>query len=449
MRSFIGKALGSILKFTPESVKRIFKQLPGIVRIFEYLDLRLDEFRRLSKMQEPLATAYDRDCVERGLESHTGRLPGLSVHVFGPIPPVISGIATFTENFATSLSKYCYVGVRSTWFSSEGPPNLIGARSWLTQDEPTDGCEHDIYMIGNGPMHAHSWSAMLNKPGYVFLHDARIPDLPLTNQEIAIFGNFKYSDRLNRYLSRLPVGTKGIFALSQETKLVASTQLSEEQKRDIPIHVLEVGHPTDIKPTGARKLSSSPVVATFGFQNSQKHPGPTIEVISKLSREIDATGLVCGDTPKEILEMYQRAWKREGNSPSDLIVLQGLDDKAFAAQMNNADLAIQFRKYSNGETSGIIPMLAARGVLTAVSDIGSFSELPSEIFFKVNHEEKFFKSFGNSYHLNSLVSHLASMLTSPDLYEKSSEKLTVWAKNKSFDVLAREILRTLELDARA
>ena len=60
-----------------------------------------------------------------------------------------------------------------------------------------------------------------------------------------------------------------------------------------------------------------------------------------------------------------------------------VDRDSYRSMISHTDIAIQLRDVSNGESSAAVTDCLAAGVVTVVTDIGSFSEIPDDVVVKV------------------------------------------------------------------
>ena len=66
-----------------------------------------------------------------------------------------------------------------------------------------------------------------------------------------------------------------------------------------------------------------------------------------------------------------------------MIATEHVDDVEFDAWLRKATIAVQLRATTNGESSGAVANVLARGVPLVVTDIGAMAELPDEVAVRV------------------------------------------------------------------
>ncbi len=387
-------------------------------------------FSKTNKPQH--ARRFDQRAEQSGIASHLGTTGNLRLHIFSPLPPTISGISTFTLNLAYSLSNHFQVGLRRSYFHAGDIVPQDGFRSYLFKDDENES--ERLYMLGNGPHHLATWQKLLIEPGFVFVHDARIPNIPVQESEDEKWVNLQFEEKVSRYLGRIPLHTKGIITMSVETARQVKEQLTEYQREKIPILVLSTGHPAKSAKI-EKTLNSKKTIATFGFVDNQKDPEQTIKLISDISAKTKLPALICGDISAQNKSMFKRTWRKTGNRRQDLVFKSGLSDEEFEEEIAGAKVAIQLRRFSNGETSGVIPMLASYGVPTVVSGLGSFNELPDELFYKLSPTEE--GKLSDNYQV--IFEKITDLIASDETYVAQERKMIAWSSNKTFDVAAMEV----------
>src|SRR3954470_11457440 len=82
---------------------------------------------------------------------------------FSPLPPIRSGIATYSAAIVPRLSGTHAIDC----FSEENARDFV----WQARCDPYDLV---VYQLGNAPGHDFMWGYLAAYPGLVVLHDARL-----------------------------------------------------------------------------------------------------------------------------------------------------------------------------------------------------------------------------------------------------------------------------------
>jgi glycosyltransferase involved in cell wall biosynthesis len=288
-------------------------------------------------------------------------------------------------------------------------------------------------MLGNGEHHWRTWELILEKPGYILIHDARIPDIPLFEFENSVWRELDYYAKAEKFLGRLPTHTKGIFTHSRHAAETVRKQLNSRQLNAIPIHVLKTGHPAETILERRVYPKRNPVIGTFGFQSPNKNPRLTYSVIAQLAALTNGRGVVCGNIDEYHQRMAKRIWLDSGNKLSDLEIYSWVNEEEYKQIMARVDIGVQLRTSSAGESSGPFTQLTSRGVPTVVSDIGTFSEFPNlSGVLKL-------PLVTSKVDLTDLLGPFVELLSSEQEYISSSLELMNYYRDKTYFHCASEI----------
>jgi glycosyltransferase involved in cell wall biosynthesis len=115
-----------------------------------------------------------------------------------------------------------------------------------------------------------------------------------------------------------------------------------------------------------------------------KHLEPALAAFAALRRELpEARFLICG----EVSPHYDLAARLRELGSAGITVTGRLPREAFEAAMTAADVAVNLRHPTGGETSASLLELLALGKPTIVSDLGSFAEIPAGVVAHVAVDE--------------------------------------------------------------
>jgi hypothetical protein len=300
-----------------------------------------------------------------------------SIIIVSPLYPTKSGIANYTSKLADELKDISKISLIPSILEGGNFQLQPGVRANLPRQLEVNSQSEILYMLGNGHHHWKTWSWILEHPGYVLVHDAKIPDIPLMFGEDSSWYDLGYDEKSSKYFGRVPVHTKGIITHSDHAAEVVRSQLSSLQLGKIPIHVLSTGHPVERRLLLSKSFSEYPTIGTFGFQTANKNPVLTYSVIAYLAKQTDGRGLICGEIDEYHVNLATKIWLNYGNDAANLNIRSWVEEKEYDKLMSTVDVGVQLRNRSNGESSGPLTQLTARGVPTVVTDIGTFSSFPN------------------------------------------------------------------------
>jgi glycosyltransferase involved in cell wall biosynthesis len=144
-----------------------------------------------------------------------------------------------------------------------------------------------------------------------------------------------------------------------------------------------VPHPAwPVNQIAPARIATGPVIGCFGVVNASKRIPELLDAAAKV-REAhpDVTLLLVGPTsPGFDLE---RRLQRLGLGEKGLVREGWTDEARLWELMAGADIAVNLRHPTMGETSGSVIRALSLGKPLVVSDVGWFSELPGEVALKI------------------------------------------------------------------
>jgi hypothetical protein len=420
-----------ILRLPPD-VRRVLKdKFPKLAQI---VLTQSSNLKKWQLRQSWLGIEFDQKANALSVEPLVGHSSAKQqIVIVSPTAPTKNGITKYSANLVKELGEFLQVKI-VTSFLEKGKFEFSPGVRYAFPEACNDLARREIlYMLGNGQHHWRTWEMILQKPGYILIHDARIPDIPLFNEEDPIWYELDYSTKASKFLGRLPIHTKGIFTHSQHAANIVRQQLNNLQLELIPIHILETGHPIN-KVFGPRKLPQDrPIIGTFGFQTSNKNPKITYAVIAELAARTNGKGIICGQIDDFHRSLAKKYWLESGNQVADLEIYSWVSDVEYEKVMSRVDIGVQLRTSTNGESSGPFTQLTSRGVPTVVTDIGTFSEFPPYAgVFKLPQGIP-------EVDLPLLLSSCVELLESEQKYSHASRELTNFYHNKTYSDCAKEI----------
>ncbi len=336
----------------------------------------------------------------------------MKVAHFSPMPPERSGIADYSALLLPALRQQCdVVAVKR---GKKRPPR------------GTDLC---VYHIGNNP-DAHGWivEALRRTPGVVVLHDFVLHHLvagltigrrdghgylDAMEREGGVVGRLLGHAVLDKRIQPLWENRPEDFHLAGEvlhlaTGLIVHSRYVHDRARGAgfagPIWV--VAHPAfPVPELTAADVPGDPLFATFGIVNASKRVPQLLEAFARLRRRHVASGLllVGGTSPGFDLD---RRLQRLGLDGAGLVREGYVDERRLWELMIAADVHVNLRSPTMGETSGTAIRALSLGRPLIVSDVGWFSELPDDVALKIPVDE---------HEAATLAAALELLATRPDV----------------------------------
>ncbi len=332
--------------------------------------------------------------------------------VFTPLPPSGSGIARYSAELLPALAAdYAITAVIADDAPSPAPlPDSIrvaragAARATLPRPHAT------IYQLGNSPEHAYIAAHAEQEPGICILHDVALPHLQLWralhggadatraySAEMALrygtIGQRAAADLLHNRQSPVPYADIPLCERIVERSLltvVHSAYARAAVLRHCPgVAVQIVPHGVPLLPEGDRAQARATlglpqgavIVAALGNLIPEKRLERALGAFARALYHLpEAVFVVAGaSTP----HYDPRPLARHAGLEPVTRWLGRVGDETFQQLLVAADLCVNLRWPTGGETSGSLLRMLAAGRLTLVSDAGSFVEVPEDACVKV------------------------------------------------------------------
>jgi glycosyltransferase involved in cell wall biosynthesis len=331
-----------------------------------------------------------------------------------PVNPAPSGISDYSEELLPFLAQYAEI----TLFVDDGlkPSNPALSRHLDVQPlrrlepiqrrRPFDGL---VYHIGNSPAHARIWRAAQRMPGVIVLHDFVLHHFMLwyaanvgrNVQGYVQMMRARYGAE-GEHMAQLMIRSRfsdGAFdfpcceeVVGAARGLIAHSRYVAERvaalRPDLSQSVVPMGVPLPQlrdRPVARARLglpAEASILASFGHINAYKRLEPALRAVSALRAEgRDARYILVGS----ISPNYDVAGLVGRMGLSDAVSITGyVAREQFEDYVAAADLCLNLRHPTGGETSASLLRLLGAGRPTLVTATGSFAELPPEVAAQID-----------------------------------------------------------------
>lgn len=335
---------------------------------------------------------------------------------FSPMPPQRSGISDYSAELLPALSEYYAIDVIVEDVRAIDEP--VGA-AWVARDLRwfrEHACRYDriLYHLGNSPFHCHMVPIMERYPGVVVLHDFHLGDL--VNQ-LADNGDVRYRANALQW-------SHGYGAVLEH--LVADPAAGVASSHPANCHFLECAQGVIVHSEHARQLArkffqpsfsaqwaviaslrnlperpdraavrrslgfseTDFVICSFGVLGETKLNHRLVSALLGSSLAADETCRLvfvgeCTDGPYG-LRLRGEIAKAKGRAK---IEITGYASRALYEQyLGAADLAIQLRERSRGETSAAVLDCMGFALPVIVNAHGAMAELPEGTVVKLEED---------------------------------------------------------------
>lgn len=366
---------------------------------------------QLTPWTEVRPAAWADDGADRAPPAGAGR-PRLAY--VSPLPPAASGIADYSADLLPALSQYYEIDLiveQEDIDQAVADTFPVRSPSWF--HEHAEQFDRVLYHFGNSPFHAYMVELLERHPGSVVLHDFFLGHL---------YAHVQHSGRLPQALRRalfLSHGWKGLHTWRQEGEASAlarfpcslevlarangvivhsahAVDLAREWYGEVtPCHIAQVplAHRLPASPPDRRVArqhlgigDTEFVVCSFGYAGAGKMSRELVDawLHSALADQANARLVLVGG--HQMQDDYARQLEqRLGQVRGGQAHITGyVDETTYRHWLAAADVAVQLRAASRGETSRAVLDAMAYQVPVIANAHGAAAELPPECVTLLN-----------------------------------------------------------------
>ena len=337
--------------------------------------------------------------------------------IFSPLPPVHNGIADYCAELLPLHARdfECTVVVDNVAPYPHVPEGVrvIRLAEYEAREQDFSGTAH-LYHVGNNPDHVYILPVLMRRPGVVVLHDVSMHYL-LDCQTLRWGDVDGYCDALIREYGRpgrllaeqfrsmnrrermmfyeLPMNrsvvsrARAVIVHSEFAKVKVQAQDLSATVVHIPHHLSPSAANSDLITRGEarERLGLDPdalIFMSMGFVTRAKQIESVLRAMSELRHELPPFRyLIAGEA---LLDQYDVEADIERYKLKDIVTVSGyVPDDLFFTYVTAADVIINLRYPTGGETSGTLIRALGSGACVMVVDHGPFLEVPDDAAVKV------------------------------------------------------------------
>ena len=359
---------------------------------------------------------------------------------FTPLPPIESGISDYSEDIISELCKYCDIDV----FIDDGYkptsvfPENVAIYGYKEYPARSSQYMDTVYQMGNSDFHFYMYDFIRRYHGTVVLHDYNLHGafyyraVTVGRKDYALYRDFVRADypdgSRDSYIESVSHGGgPDIFGIPLNSYLMDSADRiivhSQEAKRGLLAHniarhvevIASYAVITPLADTAAVKEKNGysredTVLSAFGGISRTKRALPLLKAFAKLHKEFPQTKLLFAGKLADDIKSEFKALVREHELDDCVQVTGYIGIEQFKEFIDMTDICLNLRYPSNGETSGSLMRILAKGRCVVVNDIGSFSEIPDDACVKIENVEK----MGEDREPSAIYEALRTLLEDPD-----------------------------------
>lgn len=376
--------------------------------------LRENAFDRASKFSWEKTAAQALDALEKKVAAweadrveHVPSRPRLAY--VSPLPPVPSGIADYSAELLPYLHQYYDIeviidqeSVSDPWIEENCPVRDV---QWFR----SNASEFDrvLYHFGNSPFHAHMFGLLEEIPGVVVLHEFFLSHIVLHLEYEGVLPNkfrqalasshgwgavrmsFEETEKaLWKYPCNLDVlrDSLGVIVHSDYPRRLAREWFGERAADDwtvIPLLRNTVDAPS--RQDARRRLGVKKnkfVVCCFGMIGPNKLSRILLDawMTSPLARDSSCQLIFVGKNCENAYGQELEDALRKSRFPGKVEITGWVDLSTYRDWLSAADVGVQLRGLSRGETSAAVLDCMNYGLATIVNANGSMADLdPNEV----------------------------------------------------------------------
>ena len=330
---------------------------------------------------------------------------------FTPLPPMKSGISDYSVDILNAISDFFEIDVLiDDGYQADHILNrsirILNHREFLKKKY-----DHVLYQVGNSDYHTYMLPYIEKYGGIVVLHDYNLHSIAYSistrkKSSLSLYREYLLEDYpasfVNEYLQNLKSGASGVrtfevelngFITNYADKIIVHSEEAKAKllQRDISRSIQKIHHYAKIEaladPAAAKAamgISKDQVIfSSFGYIQRTKRTMPALKAFHRLYKQYRNIHYYFVGSPDSITrdEMYEYIRK---NQLEDCVTITGyIDLNDFTRYIDATDVCVNLRYPSNGETSGSLMRILAKGKCVMVNEIGSFQEIPDDCCVKI------------------------------------------------------------------
>jgi glycosyltransferase involved in cell wall biosynthesis len=340
------------------------------------------------------------------------------IALFTPLPPERTGIANYSAELLPELAKYFHIDIYTTAAHTDDIwlQRNFKIRPWQEFNAASADYEAVVYQVGNSPFHSHMFELMAEHPGILVLHDFFLSSVFLYETEHAgrkdLFGHeleYAHGPAARRLLEsadgaqtckrlypcnrRVLDRSIGIIAHSPYVDTLIERFYAGGVAKQVRV-VRQMRRQSIVPTDGERRAARERlglragdwVICSFGFIADTKLNDHLIRAFaaSALRRDRSVRLLFVGelhggDYGRMILDLITT------HGLSEQVGVTGfLDNEQYEDYLRVADIAVQLRTHSRGETSRAVLDCLAHGIPTVINAHATFNDYPADVVVRVS-----------------------------------------------------------------
>lgn len=339
----------------------------------------------------------------------------MRIAYFSPLPPAMSGIADYSEELLPhlALSAEIDVFVDDSEWREQVRGLTYGVRRASDFAPVKNAYDIVLYHVANNLWHAYIYRMALEYPGVIVLHDFVLHHLILEmtidrgdwqtyekelagaygelGEQLGRLAQQGFLREVERFLfplnERIIERSRGVIVHSEYVKRRIKQVFPDVPVRVIPHHAapsaFAIGQGRSFDPRSKLGLQEFfPIVASFGFLTRSKRIDVALRAFAHLRLDFpNARYLLVG---QEVDSFPVRDIVEQLGLTDHVQLVGYVDEPTFYEYLAAADICVNLRYPSAGETSGCVTRALAAGKPVVVSRYRQFNDIPDDCCVKLD-----------------------------------------------------------------
>lgn len=379
------------------------------------------------------------------------------IAMFTPLPPVQSGIADYSMDIVNELINYMDIDIfiDDNYKVECSLDSRIRVFSHSKFEKHKSEYYETVYQVGNSEFHIYMYDYIKKYSGVVVLHDYNMHGVAI--HAALVQGKHNYKQFLNylledyeqneakAYVNSLKQNTSGYriyemelngFITNYAKKIIVHSFESKKKllMKNYERNVKQIWHYAKVDDKcGDNTLlkrqygynEDDIIIAAFGHVHSTKRIIPIIHAFKMIREENENVKLLfVGKLADEIKSAFNSTVKEYGLKDS-IKVTGYIEIEDFIQYIDLTDICLNLRYPYNGETSGSLMRIFAKGKCVIVNDVGSFSEFPDDACIKLPPVEE----MTEEEEIDHIYEALNNVINDKVKRDEISENAYLFAKN--------------------
>ncbi|MDE6835200.1 MAG: glycosyltransferase, partial [Ruminococcus sp.] len=374
------------------------------------------ELYRWDKINDNIISLINNININKIKLSKTGNTKS-KIAFFTPLPPLESGISDYSYDIINALSRYFDIDVfvEETYNADCNFPANVSLYSHRAYPIRYENYKDTIFQVGNSEYHFYMYQYIRKYHGTVVLHDYNLHGafyhyaVTLCNGNYSLYRTFIDNDfpDCDNYINALRNGSANpdlygmelnSYITDSADRIIVHSQYSRRKllEKNIARNVTVIPLYAEILPlTESTSLkiknnfqADKVIISAFGGIHRTKRIIPLLKAFSELRKKFDNIHLMLVGKPAPDIQAELENFINSGNLQDSVTITGYTSIEKFKEYIDMSDICINLRYPYNGETSGSLMRILAKGRCAVVNDIGSFSEIPDNACMKIPSVEK-------------------------------------------------------------